>query len=242
MENITIDQILAFLAGVLLSGGIFYYYYMSLYRYKEKIKQKALEYYYENQSLKSFEELADKTMQKTTQNFMENSYSSLNMLLKPFQQEIDEFNKEIKNYYIAEAKERFALKKELETLQELNYKLLNESSRLTNALKHDNKFAGSWGEFVLESVLDNSGLRKGHEYDTQVDFKVEDGLRFRPDAIIHLPQKRDIIVDSKVSLKAYERYVNDDDKVALQEHISSVKNHIKELSKKRYEKLDMKNL
>ena len=236
MNSITIDEMIAFLVGVLVSGIVFFYFYSKLYSLKEQIKERALEYYYENRSLKSFEDLADKTLQKTSQTILENSYSGLNMLLKPFQKEIEEFNHDIKNYYLSEAKERFALKKELEGLQELNYKLLDESNRLTNALRSDNKFAGSWGEFVLESILDSSGLRKGYEYDVQVDFKVEEG-RFRPDALIHLPNQRDVIIDSKLSLKAFERYINDKDKEALKEHINSIKRHIKELSKKEYQKL-----
>jgi DNA recombination protein RmuC len=236
MNSITIDEMIAFLVGVLVSGMVFFYFYSKLYSLKEEIKAKALEYYYENKSLKSFEELAEKTLQNSSQNLIKNSYDGLNILLKPFQKEIEEFNHDIKNYYILEAKERFALKKELEGLQELNYKLLNESNRLTNALRSDNKFAGSWGEFVLESILDSSGLRKGYEYETQVDFKLEEG-RYRPDVIVHLPLKRDIIIDSKVSLKAYERYINDADEEALKEHINSIKTHIQELSKKEYHKL-----
>jgi len=236
MNDITIDVMIAFLAGILVSGIVFYYFYSKLFSLKERIKERALEYYYENKSLKSFEDLAEKTLQKSTQNLMQNSHSSLNILLQPFQKEIEEFNHDIKNYYITEAKERFALKKELEGLQELNYKLLNESNRLTNALRNDNKFAGSWGEFVLESILESSGLRSGYEYETQVDFKVEDG-RLRPDVVVHLPKQRDVVIDSKVSLKAYEVYVNDHDEIALKEHLNSLKNHIKELAKKEYHKL-----
>jgi len=236
MEKITIDVMIAFLLGVLASGVVFYYFYTKLYNYKEDLKERALEYYYENKSLKSFKELADITLNESKKELIKDSYETLNILLKPFQKDIDEFNKEIKNYYVLESKDRFALKKELESLQKINFKLLDESSRLTNALRSDNKFAGSWGEFVLEHILDNSGLRRGQEYETQVEFKKDD-LKFRPDVIVHLPEKRSVVIDSKVSLKAYERYVNDSDKEALKEHITSIKNHIKELSKKEYEKL-----
>ena len=236
MSNITIDVMIAYLLGVISSGLVFYYFYIKLYSLKENLKERALEYYYENKSLKSFEELADKTLKNSSQNIVETSYKSLNLLLQPFQNDLKEFNNEIKTYYISEAKERFALKSELKDLQNLNYKLLNESSRLTNALKSDNKFAGSWGEFVLESVLESSGLREGYEYEKQVEFRKED-IKLRPDIVVHLPKKRDIIIDSKVSLKAYERYVNDNDKEALKEHIDSIKNHIINLSKKEYHTL-----
>ncbi len=238
-----IDILIGFFSGILVSGIVFYYFYSKLFSQKEDIKEKALEFYYQNKLLlekenlkDEFEELANKTLQTTTSSFMKNSYESLNMLLNPFKNDIVRFKDEIENYYLDEAKERFALKQELKTLGELNYKLQEESSRLTNALTSDNKFAGSWGEFVLESLLESSGLRKGYEYDTQVDFKTEEG-RYRPDVIVSLPHERKLVIDSKVSLKAYEKYVNDHDREALNLHLSSVKNHIKELSKKEYQKL-----
>jgi len=236
MEKITVDILLAFMLGVVFSGAIFYYFYSKLYSIKESIKERALEYYYENKSLKSFEELANSTIKESKKDLIKESYNELSLLLQPFQKEIDHFNKEIKEYYISEAKERFALKRELESLQDLNYKLLDESNRLTNALRSDNKFAGSWGEFMLESILDGSGLRKGYEYETQVDIKQND-MHLRPDAIVHLPQKRSVIIDSKLSLKHYERYVNDYAPDAIKEHLNSIKTHITTLSKKEYEKL-----
>ena len=230
------DIAIGFLSGVLVSGVVFYYFYSKLLAQKERLKSRALELYYQNKLHDEFEKLAEKTLQTTTSSFVKESYESLSMLLKPFKDDIVRFKDEIQNYYHDESKQRFALKNELKTLGELNYQLQSQSNRLANALTSDNKFAGSWGEFVLETLLESSGLREGYEYETQVDFKVEEG-RLRPDVIVTLPHDRKVVIDSKVSLKAYERYVNDSDKVALSEHINSIKTHIKELSKKEYQKL-----
>jgi DNA recombination protein RmuC len=124
----------------------------------------------------------------------------------------------------------------------MNKQLAEEALNLTNALKGENKTQGNWGEIVLENILEQSGLRAGVEYELQATLKSENGKSYRPDVIIHMPQNRDIIVDSKVSLVAYERFVNENDPVkktqALKEHISSISSHIKGLSDKKYEKLE----
>jgi DNA recombination protein RmuC len=124
----------------------------------------------------------------------------------------------------------------------MNEKLSQEAVNLTNALKGENKTQGNWGEIVLQKILEQSGLREGIEYELQSTLKSNEGKVYRPDVIIHMPQNRDVIIDSKVSLVAYERYVSSDDvtlkKVALKEHIQSITSHIKGLSQKRYEKLE----
>ena len=124
----------------------------------------------------------------------------------------------------------------------MNETLAQEALNLTNALKGENKTQGNWGELVLENILEQSGLRKGVEYELQATLKSNEGKTYRPDVIIHMPQNRDIVVDSKVSLTAYERFVNAEEPQekakALKEHIASISSHIKELSAKNYEKLE----
>ena len=134
-----------------------------------------------------------------------------------------------------------SLKFELERLAELNARMTEEAAALTRALKGDSKQQGNWGEVVLARILSECGLREGHEYHTQVNIEVEKGKRYQPDVIVHLPQEKDIIIDAKVSLTAYERWYNADDEleksVALKEHVASVRNHIRELGRKDYQQL-----
>ncbi len=141
-----------------------------------------------------------------------------------------------------ELKDRHLLKDELHRLKEMNSQLSLEALNLTKALKGENKTQGNWGEIVLERILEESGLRKGMEYEIQSTLKSEDKKVYRPDVVIHMPQNRDIVIDSKVSLVAYERYVSEEDSalknLALKEHIASISGHIKELSEKKYEKLN----
>ncbi len=236
------------LVGSVVSGAIFLYLYFKFSKKEQLIKDKLKEFYYENKLLKSrledlknikeeFKKISSLLLEENSNFLIQNSTKNINLLLNPFKESIDEFKNSIKNYYVNEAKERFFLVKELQNLNSLNSKLADESNRLTNALKGDNKFQGSWGEFILESVLERSGLRRGFEYETQSSFKSGDKL-YRPDVVVKLPKNRVIFIDSKVSLKDYDIFVNDKDKEALKRHINSIKNHIKNLSSKSYEKLE----
>ena len=148
----------------------------------------------------------------------------------------------IENQFEEELKDRTLLKDELSRLKQMNAQLSLDALNLTNALKGESKTQGNWGEIVLERVLEDSGLKEGREYELQVNLKSDEGKRYLPDVVIHLPEGRDIIVDSKVSLTAYERFVNEKDEfakeVALKEHILSISKHIKELSNKQYDKLE----
>ena len=143
--------------------------------------------------------------------------------------------------YDKESKERFSLAREIKQLQELNTQISEDAVNLTNALKGDNKAQGNWGEMVLESLLENSGLVKGREYETQVSLSSASGSKLQPDVVVHLPESRDIIIDSKVSLKAWDAYCSAEDgeeKAALlKQHIQSVRAHVKSLSTKDYQKL-----
>ncbi len=248
MNKEVLDISLGFFVGVVFSGLFFYYFYIKLFQKSDFLKEKVREFYYENKILnqklelhdnvkEEFKDISSSLLSYSSNFIVENSNKSLNQILAPYKQSVEEFNVLVKNYYINEAKERFHLTKEVQNLNSLNSKLVEESNRLTTALKGDNKFQGSWGEFILESILEKSGLREGEEYLSQSSFKSDDKL-YRPDVIVKLPKKREIIIDSKVSLKDYELYINDKEKEYLQKHISSIKNHIKNLSSKSYEKID----
>lgn len=188
-----------------------------------------------------FELLSQRIFNKSSAQFKSMNQDSLTGLLSPFKQQLESFKQQVNDCYISESKERFNLQSEIKKLASLNENMQQETANLTNALKGDNKQQGNWGEVVLQRILDNSGLREGHEYQTQGHFKDGSGKRFLPDVIVHLPQNKDIIIDSKVSLVAYERYFNaeslEDQKSALQAHALSVRQHIKGLGKKNYQNL-----
>jgi len=188
-----------------------------------------------------FENIANKIFSEKTASFTEQNKTGLDGLLTPLKEQLSSFSKQVNDVYATEAKERHALKTEILGLKELNVQMGLEASALTKALKGDNKKQGTWGEVVLERVLQSSGLREGHEYETQLHLKNDDGKAYKPDVVIHLPQGKDVVVDSKMALVGYERFHNAETEVeqhaALKAHISAIKNHIKELSAKDYQLL-----
>lgn len=188
-----------------------------------------------------FENLANKIFEDKSVKLQHQSSQHLDAVLAPFKQQIEGFRKQVQESYTNEQSQRSAFKHQLESLKALNLQMSQDTVNLTKALKGDNKQQGNWGEVILERVLQESGLREGHEYDTQTDLKNDDGKRFKPDVIVHLPEKKDVVIDAKMSLVAYERYFNSDDEViraqALKDHIISVRGHIKGLSQKDYQKL-----
>ncbi|MGL4316755.1 MAG: DNA recombination protein RmuC [Pseudomonas sp.] len=188
-----------------------------------------------------FAELAGKIFDEREQRFAETSQQRLGQLLDPLKERIQAFEKRVEESYQNEARERFSLAKELERLQLLNQRLGDEATNLTRALKGQ-KTQGNWGELVLERVLEHAGLEKGREYETQVSLKGADGERFQPDVLIQLPGDKQVIVDAKVSLTAYQQYIAADDEVirqqALKQHLLSVRAHLKGLSGKDYKRLD----
>jgi DNA recombination protein RmuC len=188
-----------------------------------------------------FAELAGKIFDEREQRFAETSQQRLGQLLDPLKERIQSFEKRVEESYQTEARERFSLGKELERLQQLNQRLSTEATNLTQALKGQ-KTQGNWGELILERVLEHAGLEKGREYQTQVSLKGPDGERFQPDVLIMLPGDKQVVVDSKVSLTAYQQYVAADDTViaqaALKQHVLSLRNHVKGLSGKDYNRLD----
>jgi DNA recombination protein RmuC len=188
-----------------------------------------------------FAELAGRIFDEREQRFAETSQQRLGQLLDPLKERIQSFEKRVEDSYQQEARERFSLGKELERLQQLNQRLSDEATNLTRALKGQ-KTQGNWGELILERVLEHAGLEKGREYQTQVSLKGPDGERFQPDVLIMLPGDKQVVVDSKVSLTAYQQYVSSDDSViaqtALKQHVLSIRNHVKGLSGKDYNRLE----
>lgn len=188
-----------------------------------------------------FAELAGKIFDEREQRFAETSQQRLGQLLDPLKERIQSFEKRVEESYQNEARERFSLAKELERLQLLNQRLGDEATNLTRALKGQ-KTQGNWGELVLERVLEHAGLEKGREYETQISLKGADGERFQPDVLIQLPGDKQVIIDAKVSLTAYQQYIAADDEVirqqALKQHLLSLRSHLKGLSGKDYKRLD----
>ncbi|WP_387555358.1 MULTISPECIES: DNA recombination protein RmuC [Photorhabdus] len=188
-----------------------------------------------------FENLANRIFEQTGRRTDEQNRQSLNTLLAPFREQLDGLYRQVQESFGQETRERHTLAHEIRNLQQLNAQMAQEAINLTNALKGNNKIQGDWGEVVLSRVLEASGLREGHEFCTQVNIKVEGNRRFQPDVIVHLPQGKDVVIDAKMSLVAYERYFNSSDRhqqeLALQEHINSIKGHIRGLSRKDYQQL-----
>ena len=188
-----------------------------------------------------FKNLANEILEDKSKRFTEQNAASLDALLKPLQTKLTEFKEQINNSYGNEARERFALKSEIERLANLNLRMSDETRSLTQALKGDSKVQGNWGELVLESILESSGLRKGEEYVVQDSHTQSDGSRLQPDVVIKLPEGRSLVVDSKVSITAYARHAETTDpdtaERELAGHIQSLRQHIQGLSGKNYSSL-----
>jgi len=166
--------------------------------------------------------------------------NNLSLILNPLNEEIKEFKEKIDNLSKEEYSQINLLKEELNSLKDISLKLSDEANNLTKALKGDKKLQGIWGEVILEKVLELSGLKKGIEYEREVTLKIDD-KKFRPDVIVHLPDNRDIIIDSKVSLNAYANYLETNEEKFLKEHVKNIKAHIDTLSNKNYERLENVN-
>jgi DNA recombination protein RmuC len=188
-----------------------------------------------------FKNLANDILDDKTRRFTEQNAQSLDALLKPLQTKLTEFKEQVSTSYANESRERFALKSEIERLSALNVKMSDETRSLTQALKGDSKVQGNWGELVLESILESSGLRKGEEYLVQDSHTQVDGSRLQPDIVVRLPEGRHLVVDSKVSITAYARHAEsldaDTAQIELNAHIQSLRQHIQGLSSKNYSSL-----
>ncbi len=185
-----------------------------------------------------FENLATKIFEEN----QKKSNVNLNQVLTSFKDQLESFGKRVNDIYNDETKQRVSLLTEIKNLKELNNQISSDAINLTKALKGQNKTQGDWGEMILSSILEQTGLREGKEYNVQGSFSDAEGRRLRPDVIVHLPSKKDIIIDSKVSLNAYLTYCQTDDKTqkeaASKELIKSINTHIKGLSSKKYEAIE----
>jgi DNA recombination protein RmuC len=192
-----------------------------------------------------FENLANRIFDDKQTKFSEQSKQALETSLSPLRRDLGDFRKQVSSAYDKENADRNRLAGQISELQKQTMKVSSDAASLANALKGDNKQQGNWGEFVLEKLLEDSGLSKGREYETQVALKDEEGKRRNPDVIIHLPEGRDIIIDAKVSLIDYERYFHAEEgesrNQSLNQHLNSLRTHIKGLSIKNYEKLENVN-
>ncbi|MES3008166.1 MAG: DNA recombination protein RmuC [Pseudomonadota bacterium] len=188
-----------------------------------------------------FKSIANEILEEKSRRFTVSNRESISEILKPLNEKILHFEKKVEETYDREAKERFSLAKEIRGLQELNTRISEDAVNLTNALKGENKTQGTWGEVILESILEKSGLVKGREYETQVNLRAEDGSRSQPDVIVHMPENKHVVIDAKVSLKAYESYCSESDQERraelLRQHVHSVRSHVKALSSKDYQNL-----
>ncbi len=187
---------------------------------------------------KEFENLANRIFEEKSQKFSDQNKNNLDIILNPFKERLKEFEQKVDTAYKTESAERITLKTEIKNLVELNKQISEEANNLATALKGDNKQQGNWGELILEKILENSGLKKDEDYKTQVTDTNGEGNKIKPDVVIFLPDNKHIIVDSKVSLVAYEQCVNavnDEDRQRfLKAHLESLRSHVRILSEKNY--------
>jgi DNA recombination protein RmuC len=189
-----------------------------------------------------FKNLANQIMEEKSKSFTLQNKESIGIILNPLREQLGEFKRKVEDVYVKESEGRAALVNEIANLKSLNMQISDDAVNLTKALKGDAKTQGDWGQVVLERVFELSGLERGREYEIQVHTHDSEGNRFFPDAIVRLPASRDVIVDSKVSLVAYEQYCSAESDaeraIALKNHVLSIRKHISELAEKAYNKLE----
>lgn len=187
---------------------------------------------------KDFELIANRLLKQSSREVTDMQQKNLEDILKPLREKLGDFEKKVQESYEKGMKDRTDLRAELRMLKDLNKQISEEASHLTKALRSDSKKMGNWGELILDRVLEQSGLVKGMEYETQFTDRTEDGTIVRPDVIVKLPDKKHLIIDSKVSLVAYDRFINEEDEgdrsAYLKAHIESIRDHVKGLSEKNY--------
>ncbi len=238
--------ILVGLGGLVLGLAIYHFRAQKMLLEHAIIKEKLLiqeKVHHESQErlemkLKS---MSQEIFEEKTRRFREDSLKGMELILNPFKEKMTDFQKKVEEMHLTDTKDRIKLHAEIERIVLTGLKMSTETENLTRALKGDVKFQGNWGEMILERLLEASGLRNGEEFILQgreMGLKDEDGRTQQPDVIINLPDNKHLIVDSKVSLVAYERYVNDQNEIDLSEFFDSIYAHIKGLSAKNYQRLD----
>ena len=205
---------------------------------RQHLQEKLAQLAQDRETLKQeFEQLAQQTLKATQREFSQHSRQGLEDFLKPFRQQVADFRSKVENIHSDDLRQREALRTELKHLQALNQQMSREAQELSSALKGQKKTQGNWGELILENVLDRSGLQRDRDYRREVSFATAEG-RKRPDVIVYLPQQRHLVIDAKVSLNAYTRYINADNEIergqALKDHIQALTSRIEELSAKNY--------
>ena len=209
---------------------------------KERLQEQKADFEKMEERFKNeFKNLANEILEEKSKKFTQQNRENLDSLLKPLGEKISEFQKRVEETHKEDIKGRSALGQHLSMLQELNQKMSEEAKNLTKALKGDNKQQGNWGEVILQRILEKSGLVKGREYEVQESTTTSDGRRLQPDVVVQLPDEKKLVVDSKVTLNAYEAYTSTDDSAqqqkALKQHINSLRAHVKGLSSKNYEQI-----
>lgn len=238
--------ILVGLGGLVLGLAIYHFRAQKMLLEHAIIKEKLLiqeKVHHESQErlelkLKS---MSQEIFEEKTRRFREDSLRGMELILNPFKDKMNDFQKKVEEMHLTDTKDRIKLHAEIERIVLTGLKMSTETENLTRALKGDVKFQGNWGEMILERLLEASGLRNGEEFILQgkeMGLKDEDGRTQQPDVIINLPDNKHLIVDSKVSLLAYERYVNEQSEADLSEFFDSIYAHIKGLSSKNYQRLD----
>ncbi len=189
-----------------------------------------------------FENLANRILENKSRTFTEQNEKNIHNLLQPLRERIERFTEKVEKSNKDHVAWNAALKQQIEELAKLNQRIDEEARNLTKALKGDTKAQGNWGEYILETILEKSGLRKGEEYVAQGSVTSEEGKRYQPDVVIKLPENKNIIIDAKVALVAYDRFINasneEERSQHLRDHVLAIRNHLKGLSKKEYQKLD----
>jgi DNA recombination protein RmuC len=194
-----------------------------------------------NQLKADFQNLANRILEDKSKKFTEQNRDNIDNLLKPLNEKIKAFRERLEKNHETQSRDQVQLREQIKTLTELNVRMSEEANNLTQALKGESKTMGNWGEMVLETLLEHSGLTRNEEYVVQASFQTEDGRRSQPDVVINLPDKKHLVIDAKVSLVAYERWCSsenaDDKRQHLKDHMASIKQHVSELAQKNYQDL-----
>lgn len=209
---------------------------------EKRIKEQRDEFDKVKEQLKTdFQNLANGILEDKSKRFTEQNKKNIDEVLAPLSEKIKEFKNKVETTHEQQTRDGIKIIEQIKNLTELNVKMSQEANNLTNALKGQSKTMGNWGELILETLLEHSGLQKGEEYLIQESFKKEDGTRSQPDIIINLPEKKHLVIDSKVSLVAYERYCseseNENKDQHLKSHIASIRKHVNDLTGKNYQEL-----